>query len=182
MDNIKNSSADGAWARFIEDAALGPVAAFNNFGDRAEYLRDTYELLGKDLDKQARLLISAIDPADRLTGEQVRDEMITRIICYYADTVENDLRKLVEEGGGPEPQRFAGGPCEISYRACRSAAASAHTAQLIGCGFGAGNIWRWLGGWWGLGAGLVCLAGVENTFFEAKMTCFMNYCDCAHCE
>jgi hypothetical protein len=182
MDDIKKNSAEGAWAQFIEDAALGPVVAFNNFGDRSTDLRNTFNLLGNNLDQNTRALISAIDPERRLTGQQVRDAIISQISCYYADTVENDLKKLIKEGGGPVPQVFAGGPCEIAARSCFSSAASTHSSQLIACGFGTANIIKWLGGWWGAGAGLLCLIGVEITYNNAKWTCLENYCDCIHCD
>jgi hypothetical protein len=186
MDNIKKNSTEGAWAHFMEDAALGSVAAFNNFGDQGKELKNTFDILGNDLDKNSLGLISAVDPGNRLTGEQLRDAIVSQVVCYYADTIENDLEKLMKEGGiimpggGPVPNRFAG-PCETSLRNCVSAAASNHTTQLIACGFGTGNIIRFIGGWWGLGAGLVCLAGVENTYNNAKWTCLENYCDCANC-
>ncbi len=182
MDNIKKTSSGVAWSQFIEDAASGPVVAFNNFGDRSRNLRDTFNLLGNDLDRKTRSLITAVNPEGRLTGQQTRDSIISLINCYYTDTKENDLKKLLKDAGGPVPDLLDSGPCEIAARSCFSAAAATHLSQVIACGFGAANIIKWLGGWWGAGAGLVCLIGVEVIYNNAKWTCLGNYCDCVHCE
>jgi hypothetical protein len=182
MDAVKRSSPEGVWEKFVADATLGSAAAFNNFGKRGADLKNSFDLLGNDLDKNAFSLIAAIDPNKTLTGEQVKETMISMVKCYYADPVENDIKKLVREGGEPVPLKLDSGPCEIALRSCLSGAASAHNSQLIGCGFGSGGIWRWLGGWWGLASGLLCLIAVENTYNGAKLTCGVNYCDCAHCE
>ncbi len=182
MDNIKKTTSESAWSQFIEDAASGPVVAFNNFGDRSRNLRDTFNLLGNNLDIQTRSLITALNPEGSLTGQQLRDQIVSRVSCYYADTVENDLKKLLTDAGGPVPLLLDPGPCEIAMRSCLSSAASTHTSQLVACGFGTGNIWKWLGGWWGAGAGLLCLIGVEVTYNNSKWTCFENYCDCVNCN
>ncbi len=176
--NIKKSSSADAWARFTEDAALGPVAAFENFDERGKEWRETFIQLGNDLDKKAMSLISEIDPAGNLSGERVKNEMISRVSCYYA----NDPKIPVKDGDDPVPERLDGGPCEIAANTCLSQAAATHTTQLINCGFGSGNIWKWLGGWFGAGAGLLCLIGAESTYNNAKMTCFNNYCLCIKCE
>ncbi|HEY6063376.1 MAG TPA: hypothetical protein VIV35_07185 [Chitinophagaceae bacterium] len=182
MDNMKKTSSGAAWSQFIADAGSGPAVAFNNFGERGRNLRDTFNLLGNDLDLHTRSLITAINPGGSLTGQQVRDSIVSLISCYYADPVENNVKKLLADAGGPVPELLDGGPCEIAMRSCLSSAASTHASQLIACGFGTTNIIKWLGGWWGAGAGLVCLIGVEVTYNNAKWTCFGNYCDCVHCN
>jgi hypothetical protein len=182
MDNIKKTSSGAAWSKFIEDAASGPVVAFSNFGDRSRNLRDTFNLLGNDLDRHMRSLITTIDPERRLTGQQVRDSMISLVNCYYADPVENNIKKLIADAGGPVPDLLDGGPCEIAARSCLTSASSSYNSQLVGCGFGTGGIIKWLGGWWGAGAGFACFVMANSSYNNAKWTCIENYCDCAHCS
>jgi hypothetical protein len=170
------------WSRFIENAAMGSAAAFSIFGERATDLVNRFRTLGTELDNNAASLTRAIDPENKLTGEQLREAMITNVHCYYAGASGNDTKKTTKEGDGPGLQLMDGGPCEIAMNTCSSSASSTHTSQLISCGFGSGSIWRWLGGWWGLGAGLVCLIGVEINYNNAINTCFRNYCDCTNCQ
>ncbi len=178
--DIKNTSLDTVWSKFLEDAQTDSVDAFNNFGERSVILKDSFELLGAGLDRYTQQLITAIDQEESLTGQQINDSIVSLIRCYYADTTENSLEILVSEyGWGPFPQVFAsGGSCEIALRSCLSDAMGTFTSQLIACGFGGAGLIKYLGGWWGGGAGFLCFLISSSSYNQIKYNCFMNYAEC----
>lgn len=183
IDRVKTQYGVKQWESFVAAAEKGTgYSAFDQFVGKSQDVKNTFVTLTKEMGSKFETLIAALNPDGKLSNAEVKIKMEQTAACYFADTVENNPRRLYSLTGREAPPEIGNevpGPCEIAFRSCMTSAESTHISQLMACGFGAGGLIRWVGLLWGAISGIACLSGVEYNYNNAKWTCIMNYADCA---
>lgn len=173
MDNTKAAVTVADWKQFTHALEKGEgEKAFDHLGKLSESAKTILNDLGYQLAAQKQKIYSILKTDDKTTDEGINEIISREIYCYFSDTVENSLPKLMEAAGKmapPEVGMF--GDCITEMRACMAAASAAHSSGLnsrISIASGGGGLFGWLGA---IISGAGCFINVESNFNGAKLSC-----------
>lgn len=114
-----------------------------------------------------------------MTDADVNEIISQEINCYFSDTVENNLSKLLAATGKLAPSGIGGfDSCGTKFRDCMRSAAITTSNSLntcIGMAVGGGGLFGVFGGLFG---GLACLLNVQATNNFLKGLCVIDLAEC----
>lgn len=176
IHDTKTSVSEAEWERFIEGLGNGEgEKAFEHLGNSSEPVKAIFTDLGNQLVEQQQKLSEAIKTDEKITDEEVNEIIDREIYCYFSDTVENNLPKLLAATGRLAPMELGNlDPCDDLYICLRASAQAFNTAinNCISAALGGGGLFGWLGA---LLVGGGCLANASIAHNNANYRCIAKY-------